>query len=497
MKTMKKIFALVLVLTVVLALGSMAFAADGQGTLTISNATKGQTYTAYKVFNAVYENPASTANPISGVTYTVPAANESLITESSPFQLSASKASNGETIVVRKTDATDAQIIDWIKNNYASFDATGTALSFDATNSTASATLPYGYYYVTSSLGTVVTIDSVNDAVSVFDKNTVAPVDPVKTIVSVDGVAQNEVTQANAHVGSVVGFKVTAKTTNWDGTDYTKETLRQSWTLTDTPTNMTIDLNSVVVKFNGTELAADAYTAAISNGALTINVPMVDANGNSIYEATVANGGLIPIEVTYSATIDAAAASAPAKNEIPGDNPPPPVVVNTYAFQIAKTDGTKPLAGAQFELWYNNAALTFIDNGDGTYTYSPTGTVTTLDMTTNTTIVVKGLDNSWNYTLKETKVPNGYNQAADIPVAGSSLTKVEEITTAGDGTTTTTKLTDTSVTSTELYKETVINNQGTELPSTGGIGTTIFYVVGGILVLGALVFLVTKKRVTE
>ncbi len=267
---------------------------------------------------------------------------------------------------------------------------------------------------------------------------------------------------------------------------------------------MTIDLNSVVVKVNGTTLTKTTnYTATLENGTLKVNIPLTDSNGNSIYAANTLDEnntilGLIPIEITYTATIDAAAGAAPAKNQLPGDNPPPPVVVNTYAFQVAKTDGADPLPGAQFELWstkgtQTDAKLTFIDNGDGTYTYSPTGTVTTLDMTTNTTIVIKGLDKAWTYTLKEITVPKGYNQAADITVNGSSLTKVEEITTTADGTTTT-KVVDTTPTSTELYKETVVNNAGTELPSTGGMGTTIFYIIGAILVIGAGVVLVTRRR---
>ena len=327
------------------------------------------------------------------------------------------------------------------------------------------------------------TIDSAVPSAEVYDKNETEPVDPAKTIVSVDGEAQDEVTEANAHVGSVVGFKVTAKTNNW----IDKDTIRTEWTLTDTATNMTIDPTSVVVKFNGEELAASAYTVGGSGSTMTITVPMVDDKGNSVYPATQANNGLIPIEITYSATITKDAGDNPAKNEIPGSD----IKVYTYAFQLAKTDGKDPLPGAQFELWSNKnvegaeaAALTFIDNGDGTYTYSPEGTVTTLDMTTNTTIVVKGLDNKWSYTIKEITVPEGYNKVDDIDLAGSSLTKVT------DGM-------DTSASTTALYKETVVNKAGVELPSTGGIGTTLFYVIGSILVLGAGVVLVAKKRAID
>ena len=47
----------------------------------------------------------------------------------------------------------------------------------------------------------------------------------------------------------------------------------------------------------------------------------------------------------------------------------------------------------------------------------------------------------------------------------------------------------------ELLDYQIENNKGATLPSTGGIGTTIFYVVGGVMVAGAVVFLLTKRRV--
>lgn len=448
-----------------------------KGSITVKNATKGHTYTAYKVFDATYSGTA--------VSYTTPAANASKL-DANIFGWSTAADANGNISVWVKEGVADKTVTDWVAAHYAEFGGTAINGVFDTTNSTVTfSNLDFGYYYITSSLGSVVTINTAAPTQEVYDKNVVEPIDPVKTIVSVDGVAKTDLTSADAHVGSVVGFKVTAKTTNW----IDKDTIREEWEITDTPTNMTIDLSTVVVKFNGETLTKDTdYTATLEGGTLTINVPMVDDNGNSVFAAPKtedAENGLIPIEITYSATITKDAGTSPAKNEIPGSH----VEVFTYAFQVAKTDGTDPLPGAQFELWSNKgveggtaAALTFIDNGDGTYTYSPDGTVTTLDMTKNTTIVVKGLDNSWTYTLKETKVPEGYNQAEDKTIQGTSLTKVEEET-------------DTTPTSTALYKETVVNKQGAVLPTTGGIGTTIFHVVGAALVLGAGVLFVAKKRV--
>lgn len=475
MKKMKKIFALLIAMVMVLGMSTMAFADEPTtGTITVENATYGKEYKAYKVFDATYSGDA--------VSYTVDAAHKNLVS-TDLFKVSTAADKNGNYSVSKKDDTvTDEQIINWLKENYTKFDATGVTGTFQEDNATVKFTgLDFGYYYVTSTLGTAIAIDTAKPDATVKDKNASAPTNPVKTIVSVDGTAQTEFTSANAHVGSVVGFKVTGNATNWttsgEGNNVTT-TRNLVYEFEDVPTNMTIDKDSVKVFVNGSTTALTSeYTATVTDGKLKVTINLAEggaSTGKALYEAKSENSAYIPIEVTYNATIDAAAASAPAKNQI-GDST---VEVDTYAFQVAKTDGDNhPLAGAKFELWKDGAALTFTYDGNGVYTYSATGTETTLDMTTNTTITVKGLDNSWTYTLKETKVPDGYNQAEDITVQGSSLTKVDD-----------------EIAKLTLHKETVVNKKGAVLPSTGGIGTTIFYIIGAILVIGAGVVLVTRRR---
>ena len=512
MKKLNRIFALMIAMVMVLAMGTSVFAAS-DGSITVKNATKGYAYNAYKILDATYKTTTTTdpetGDEVSSTAVAYTTKNPTLFNaEGSPWTVGTIADSNGNYNVQLKDGKTADDINAWIKTNLSSFTEIPANVGVDA-NGLASEKevkwtgLDYGYYYITSGLGTDVTVDSNTPDVVVYDKNETTPVDPTKTIIEVDGVATDKVTKANAHVGSVVKFQIDARTNNW----IDKDTIRTEWEVTDTPTNMTIDLNSVEVKVNGTKLTS-GYTATLTNGVLKVNIPMTDSNGNSIYAANTLDEnntvlGLIPIEITYKATIDATAGSASATNRLPGDNPPPPNVINTYAFQVAKVDENNvALKGAQFELWSTKgvadgtaAALKFIDNEDGTYTYSETGTVTTLDMTTNTTIVVKGLDKAWNYTLKEITVPDGYNQAADKDIAGSSLTEVATTVVNADGTTTTTEI-DTTPASTALYKETIQNQKGAELPSTGGIGTTIFYILGAILVLGAGVVLVSRRRMS-
>lgn len=103
------------------------------------------------------------------------------------------------------------------------------------------------------------------------------------------------------------------------------------------------------------------------------------------------------------------------------------------------------------------------------------------------------------YTISETKVPDGYNKAADITF-GTECAEPDEVKTGNETATWTKKATggvnDSGVTVDDdgHFKVTIDNNKGTELPSTGGIGTTIFYVVGAILVIGAGVVLITRRR---
>ena len=106
----------------------------------------------------------------------------------------------------------------------------------------------------------------------------------------------------------------------------------------------------------------------------------------------------------------------------------------------------------------------------------------------------KGLDDG-DYKLVETTTPAGYNTIADI-----------EFTISAEHDVTSDNLALNSLSGGDIFTGTakngtleadVINNTGSTLPSTGGMGTTIFYVLGGILVVGAVVLLVARKRMND
>ena len=121
---------------------------------------------------------------------------------------------------------------------------------------------------------------------------------------------------------------------------------------------------------------------------------------------------------------------------------------------------------------------------ENTYDSNLTPKATVFTTPENGTFTISGLD-AGTYYLEEIKAPAGYNMLKE-PIEIVITASIDQTTGAGTATVTYNK------TSTGDVK--VENQTGTELPSTGGIGTTIFYIVGSLLAVGAVILLVTKKR---
>lgn len=131
---------------------------------------------------------------------------------------------------------------------------------------------------------------------------------------------------------------------------------------------------------------------------------------------------------------------------------------------------------------YKLDAESILHSGNGADSYVEATT------DTNGKVTFAGLG-AGTYTLTEIEAPSGYNKLANpitIVISANPTLEGPDWTVTKDGSSLTKP--------TGIYEFTIENNKGVTLPSTGGMGTTIFYVVGGLLVAGALVLLVVKKR---
>lgn len=150
------------------------------------------------------------------------------------------------------------------------------------------------------------------------------------------------------------------------------------------------------------------------------------------------------------------------------------------------------LAGAGFRLYSDkncNNEILLKKHTDGCYYPIATGEGEEMFSAKNGQFNIKGLD-AGTYYLKETSTPEGFNTIENMKIEINAIHKEKKENPTKVALTLTKKLNDKEYTGANK----VINKSGSLLPETGGIGTTIFYIVGVVLVLGAGVLLVTKKR---
>lgn len=457
----------------------------GEGTITIANAQNGKTYTAYQIFEVSATNQnAGVVNP--GVEFGDSDRTASYIAtadqvtffggeNSTLFNFEA--AANGKYNVTVKTGIDGKAIAGFLNGK------TDTELNavFDSISKTAKSDgkleikpVPYGYYYVTSSTGTVASINTATPSVTITDKNKPTVVDkkvndPAAFTVDKD--------HSTAYVGEVKNFEIATNI----------EPGLKSFTIEDTMgTGLAYVQDSLAVEINGIPATTNQVTSKVKGQVLTITF-----TETYLKEITASTS----VKITYRATVTEAAVTAgETQNTVvvnPGTNSPVQDQVKVF---LGKADFTKvdakddstTLAGAEFEIYTQETggtAIKFVkDDATNTYRYDRTGaekSVATLISGTDGKFHVTGLP-AGDYWLQETKAPAGYNLMTkrqkftvtlNIPENGEpSVTKVE-----------------TNIENTK---------GGSTLPSTGGMGTTALYTIGGMMVAGAAVLFVVRKRMT-
>ena len=221
------------------------------------------------------------------------------------------------------------------------------------------------------------------------------------------------------------------------------------------------------------------------------------------------------VDLEYSNNPNQTGEGTPSTGKTPKDE----VLVFTYELDVTKVDGQdadKKLPNAEFVLLNKDrnkvAKVTdgklveWVDvpapGADGTITYPAEITLTS---GTDGKFVIAGLD-AGTYYLRETKAPAGYNLLKnDISVTITATLSKDEDTPALTELKLSVKDDKTGAEATEssgsvdtgIVETNVMNNSGAQLPETGGMGTTLFYVLGGILVLVAIILLITRKRMSH
>ena len=541
MKATKRIFSVfltcVLAFTMAFAMGLTASAADYTITITKPEGDIDRTYEAYQIFRGNLDG-----NTLSDIEWGTGIDGAAFLTE-------LKKNSDYASCTDAKTVA--EKLASFTKNSDEAVAFAKLAGKFltdvKVTSSAGQITVPAGYYLLKDA--TAVTDNALSlNILEVVKDVTVSPKADHPTVdkkIGTDittGVAANEAT-----IGDKVPFVIASKVPQMQG--YTK----YFFVLNDSMTAGLTYNKDVAIKIGATTLAADAYDVTYDDTANTMKIVIK----NFIQYKSQADADIV---VTYSATLNEKADLSTNKGnkntvkltysnnpnvDYKGDNEPdstdpvgvtPEHVTVTYStqLQLTKVDGKdkSKLEGVEFQItgtsiktavskghyFKQDAAGTYYQLKDGTFTDTAPAPETeskyvstsvkyaevtdsteqtkmqkvTASGTTdkNGLITFKGLG-AGTYYITELKTLGGYNLLT-API-------IVEIT-ATPGTTSctwTAKVNGENATfEDDMVKLTVENNKGSVLPITGGIGTTIFYVIGGLLVCGAVVMAITKKKLS-
>ena len=534
MKSLKKMMALVIAMVMVLAMGVTVFAATSHS-ITIKNdndaiSINGKTYSAYKLFDST-QNSDQTAYAYylskSNQFYTTSAAKT--IVEKY-FTLTDIPGDSTKVTAVAKTGFDPRTFADEIESVLKDLTADYTSPAAD--NEQAVISLPddeagQGYYIVTgtakaSDQNTTAGKEEITSAVIVTNEDPNPVAKPKAGIPTLDkkitGVAEgltkvgdavldSDGVAAVAKVGSTVSYEIDSIVP--DLTGYTTYTYKISDSIT---AGLTYVEDSFVLKINNAEVDIDPVFAS-DKKSFTLTIPMTTLDD---YDAGT------DIVLTYNCTVNDSALSYDYENNTANleysrnpyddtekDTTPDKktyvIDLNIDVDKVAEGVSGKKLDGAEFQLYRMNGSakeyykwdsaakkVTWVASGGDTFTTDTNGKLTTQ---------VQGLDKG-EYYLEETKAPIGYNAlSAPVKVTISVNEANDKVTYSAttdgaaakvdDGVV---DLTVAQTTAQPVAVATIVNNAGTQLPSTGGIGTTIFYIVGAILVLGAGILLVTRRR---
>lgn len=485
MRAIKKVLALCLSAILLLALCPAAFADGETATIQVTNALAGETYTVYRIFdvNGVITDGSG---KITNVSYAANSEWRSVIptlinSSGKPYiTLDSNYAPADVTKLVADPAGFAAAAIKYATEHPGIFTssktirtASGTTVTFD--------NLPLGYYLLDSTVGSLCSLDTAYETVTINDKNEVPTVDK------------------KVKEGQSFGSRNTAKIGD------------------------KVEFQSVITLKKGAEnlVYHDRMGSGLTLNGASVLVTCSDTNNPCINKYTVRTTGLTDdctfeiefdndyitslakdtnLTVTYSAVLNEKVDVEQGEDNIAwlkygnaSKTEDQKTNTKTLRFDLVKwysgANNTKPLlAGAKFKLYEDAQAakeipVVQVTDKQNTYRVAKTGETGVEIVTVDSGVItIYGLDNE-TYYLKETEAPAGFNK----------LTNLVEVNLTGGNNLTATK--DGEQMDGNAKGAVIVENKaGTTLPSTGGMGTTLFYVVGGLLMAAAAVLLIAKKR---
>lgn len=525
-KAMKKLMAALLAVAMVCAMAIPAFADSSSSTstaavtmYTITAPNNGHTYEIYQIFTGTPFTDATTnQTTLSDIKWGKNAASgnaEGAAVSDTVLNALAAVSGTNETAILTEVE------------KYVNLNGTP---AFKATYGSP-ASVPAGYYLIkdddnaTVDSHTLYLVEVINQNIIIQPKTDVPSVEK-KVLENTkhqqdDGYGTGYNDTADYHIGDMVPFKLIGRIPDMSRYQTYKyvfhDTLCKAF---DAPAESNIKVSLSDSKATlGTDIDSTLYTVSVitnTDGETTITVSFPNL------KSVIGVAKDKYIVVSYSARLNEKASigqGTPGNtNEVyleysnnpkgtgTGRTPDDKVIVFTYKLDVTKVDGkdaNTKLEGAKFKLLdvtkTNYAKVDTTTNKFIGWT-SNEADATELVSDASGLFKVIGLDDG-TYFLKETLAPSGYNTLSE-PI---KLVISADTTNGQNGFGNTTELTTIDVTvdngtrtSGNVANGTVSidvkNNRGTTLPGTGGIGTTIFYVIGGGLMVAAAILLITKKR---
>lgn len=475
MKKTKKIAALLFAFVMVFCFTATAFAAD-TGSITINNPVDNEVYNVYKMFDLRSYDAAK-----NDYSYRVTADWVEFVSTGAGKDYFETDTNNyvyvKEGVAIADNSEAAANLAK-AAIAYAKAKSIAPTATLNKANNYKAEGLDLGYYVVDSSLGTLCALTTTNNDATVNEKNDQPTIDK-----QVQENSNNEWGKENdASIGDTVNFKTTI---------YAKANSKNYVLHDKMSAGLDFNEDSVVIKVNDVVIGAENYEVVTEDltDDCTFEIKFTQAYLDTLTEDTT-------IVVEYSAVINKNAVIYTDANTNDtylsyGDASKTETShtdTYIYKFDLVKTNNdNEVLDGAEFKLYDAETGgneIALVMESEGVYRVA-TAEEKNVEGFTSATIVagvvtIKGLD-SGTYWLEETKAPEGFNpmsdrQKVEIDHGNLDATLENENATYVSG------------------GVQVINRTGSLLPSTGGIGTTIFYIVGGLLVVAAAILLITKRR---